>query len=191
VSVAQAVPFVQTKCTGVEPRRVGLRHPSIAPYGAFSCADGRKLLISIQNEREWASLCAHVLGDADMERDERFRTSTLRVANRAALDERVQACFAQSAAEDLKKRLLDAGIAFGQLSSVTDLTKHPQLRTVSYKSEVGSVVEMPAPAILPHADRLGDAPRLGQHTAAILAEFAACAAPGGDGSSSSSTKVHN
>ena len=55
------VPFLQTRHGGKAPERVGLKHPTIAPYGAFTCADGRDILVSIQNEREWADFCREVL----------------------------------------------------------------------------------------------------------------------------------
>ena len=47
-----SVPYLQTRYGGKAPARVGLKHPTIAPYGAFTCADGRDIVISIQNERE-------------------------------------------------------------------------------------------------------------------------------------------
>ncbi len=46
------VPYLQTRYGGKAPTRQGLRHPSIAPYGIFTCGDGREILISIQNDRE-------------------------------------------------------------------------------------------------------------------------------------------
>ncbi len=46
---------------GKSPKRVGLAHPSIAPYGVFTTRDGKPLLISIQSEREWVKLCSDVL----------------------------------------------------------------------------------------------------------------------------------
>lgn len=45
------VPLMQQRYTGSPPKRAGLEHPSIAPYGAFDTKDNRKILISIQNER--------------------------------------------------------------------------------------------------------------------------------------------
>ena len=47
---------------GEAPRRVGLNHPSIAPYGAYSCLGGEQVVISIQNEREWSSFCKQGTG---------------------------------------------------------------------------------------------------------------------------------
>ncbi len=80
------VPYLQTRYGGRKPARVGLRHPTIAPYGAYDCADGKAVLISVQNEREWRRLCAEVLGHPDLATDPRFVTNSLRVANRPALE---------------------------------------------------------------------------------------------------------
>ena len=41
---------------------MGLAHPTIHPYGVFPTSDkARPVLVSVQNEREFASLCATVL----------------------------------------------------------------------------------------------------------------------------------
>src|SRR5579872_4637862 len=50
---------------GKPPKRIGLAHPSISPYGVFRSKDGKDILISIQNEREWKKLCTDVLGAPD------------------------------------------------------------------------------------------------------------------------------
>jgi itaconate CoA-transferase len=47
------VPWIAHEYGGRTPQRVGLAHPSIAPYGIFTCSDGISYLISIQNEPEW------------------------------------------------------------------------------------------------------------------------------------------
>ena len=83
------VPYLQARYGGQPPQRVGLKHPTIAPYGAFPCADGKQVLLSIQNEREWVRLCGEVLGEAALAADPRFASNSARVANRAALDARV------------------------------------------------------------------------------------------------------
>ena len=60
------VPLLYYEGTGQVPARVGLAHPSICPYGAFATLDGQLVLISIQNEREWARFCETVLGEPDL-----------------------------------------------------------------------------------------------------------------------------
>ena len=87
------VPLLHYEYGGKAPERVGLKHPSIAPYGAFPTADGTQVVISIQNEREWRNLCEKVLGRPEMASDPRFDSNTRRVANRPALDGEIAAIF--------------------------------------------------------------------------------------------------
>ena len=85
------VPLLYFQGTGRAPQRMGLAHPSICPYGAFATKDGALVLISIQNEREWATFCAAFLDAPDLPKQPGFETNNIRVANRAMVDERVGA----------------------------------------------------------------------------------------------------
>src|SRR3546814_12946079 len=42
------------------PPRVGLNHPSIAPYGVYACKSGEEVVFSIQNKRAWKRLVEEV-----------------------------------------------------------------------------------------------------------------------------------
>src|SRR6202011_5668 len=95
---------------GNPPQRMGLAHPSIAPYGVFTSKDGKGILISIQSEREWKKLCADVLGQPDLPSDPRFANMVERVRNRALTDKTVGDSFAALTRNDLLKRLADADI---------------------------------------------------------------------------------
>src|SRR3546814_7803695 len=68
------------------PPRVGLNHPSIAPYGVYACKSGQEVVFSIQNEREWKRLVEEVLRRPEMLADPRFADNSARVANRPAPD---------------------------------------------------------------------------------------------------------
>ena len=59
------VPLLYYEGTDQVPQRVGLERPSVHPYGVFGTADGRPVLISIQNERERARCYGVVLGEPD------------------------------------------------------------------------------------------------------------------------------
>ncbi len=122
------VPYLQHHHGGFTPQNHGLKHPSIAPYGAFTCGDNKQILISIQNEREWQSLCEIALGDPDMARDERFSSSTRRLENRQILDDRIEAVFRQDDRETVIQKLAAAGIAYDRLSDLDDLATHPQVK---------------------------------------------------------------
>jgi len=115
------VPYLQARYGGKPPRRMGLKHPTIAPYGAFACADGKAVILSIQNEREWARLCAEVLGDASLAADPRFRTNNDRVANRPALDAIVAATLARHTRGEAMRMLeARAGVYDGILKGILE-----------------------------------------------------------------------
>jgi itaconate CoA-transferase len=166
------VPYLQRQYGGSMPPRPGLNHPSIAPYGVFSCRDG-DILLSIQNEREWVRLCADVLGDAAMAADERFREPVARVANRPALDGRINAAFGRQARKDVAAALFKADIAYGMLNDVDGLIGHPQLRTITCQTPEGEVTVIAPPAVVAdETARYRAVPALGAHDAAVRAEFA-------------------
>ncbi|SNT39663.1 Crotonobetainyl-CoA:carnitine CoA-transferase CaiB [Tardiphaga sp. OK246] len=140
------VPLLNAEA-GNEPKRMGLAHPSIAPYGVFRSKDGKDILISIQSEREWKILCAKVLGNADLAADPRLVNGVERVRNRAFTDQTVSAIFGSLGRDELLKRLTDADIAFAEVNTMADLTNHPHLRRITVNTPNGEV-SYPAPAAI-------------------------------------------
>jgi itaconate CoA-transferase len=138
-----AVPYLQARYGGKAPERVGLRHPSIAPYGVFTCGDGKEFVLSIQNEREWVLFCEKVLLDASIAVDARFASNTLRTANRTELERQVQTVFSALTYAQAVDRLTESQTAYGAVNSVNDLIDHPQLRTKPMMVS-GKVVQVPA-----------------------------------------------
>jgi crotonobetainyl-CoA:carnitine CoA-transferase CaiB-like acyl-CoA transferase len=169
-----SVPYLQTRYGGKEPQRVGLKHPTIAPYGAYTCADGRDIVISIQNEREWADFCRDVLLEPDLPLDPRASSNAARVANRPWLDGKVAAVFARLTSADLIDRLMTAQTAYGSVNGVQDLIAHPQLRTRRMPVG-GKSVEVPALPWITEWDaaEYPAAPAIDQHGKALREEFAA------------------
>ena len=159
-----AVPYLQARYGGKAPERVGLKHPSIAPYGAFTCSDGREIVLSIQNEREWAAFCTAVLGDASIATDPRFASNALRVQHRAEVDAAIQAVFGRLTHGQATDRLTEAQTAYGAINSVHDLIAHPQLRTKPMTVH-GRRVEVPAAPYRTDWDdeAYGPVPGIGEH----------------------------
>ncbi|MCU0984663.1 MAG: CoA transferase [Acetobacteraceae bacterium] len=167
------VPLMAYEGTGQAPKRIGLAHPSVAPYGAFTLSDGGQVLISIQNEREWVAFCRTVMRDEGFATDERFASNVARVRNRAALDERIAATFATLDRAAITERLNAAGTAYGFVNEVADFARHPALRRVSVATPGGAVAYAAPPVRWAEGARsYGAVPAIGQHSAAIRAEFA-------------------
>ncbi len=167
-----AVPLLHYDFGGKAPSRQGLRHPSIAPYGAFAAADGKEIVIAIQNEREWARFCAEILGDGALATDPRFTDNPRRVANRAALDAIVAAVFVRENRDALGRRLQAADIAFGNLNGVEDFSRHPQLRRLAVPTPEGEITVPSPPALFCAEAPSGGVPAIGEHSAMIRKEFA-------------------
>jgi itaconate CoA-transferase len=166
-----AVPLIQHE-GGQPPKRIGLAHTSIAPYGVFKTADGADILISIQSDREWRVLADKVLGDRALAADPAFATNVERVRRRAETDARVQAVFGATDEAALAKMLAASDIAFARVNDTALLAVHPHLRRIEVGTPSGPV-SYPAPAARSDGEprRYGPVPALGEHSAKIWAEF--------------------
>lgn len=159
---------------GTPPARTGLAHAVIAPYDAYPTRDGGRVLLSVQNDREWRRLAEQVLGRPELGTDPAFATNAARVARRERTDELVGAALATLDTDEALARLEAAGIACARLRDLTELAEHPQLAARQRWREVGSPAG-PLRALLPPITlpggtepRMGDVPALGEHTSAVL-----------------------
>src|SRR5580704_1207807 len=159
------VPLINSEA-GQPPKRIGLAHPSIAPYGVFRSKDGKDILISIQSEREWKKLCADVLGQPDLPNDPRLSNMVERVKNRPLTDGIVGDSFGSMTRDELLKRLAEADIAFAEVNTTADLAKHPHLRRIEVNTPNG-VVSYPAPAaiVVGEPRHYGAVPAIGERPA--------------------------
>ncbi|MFO1120566.1 MAG: CaiB/BaiF CoA-transferase family protein [Rhodospirillales bacterium] len=149
---------------GKPPRRIGLAHPSIAPYGVFATSDGRAILISIQSDREWVKFCADFLRQPEAGKDARFATNVARVSNRAATDALVAAAFAQLDEASARQRLDAADVAFASVNDMAGLSAHPHLRRITVGTGTGPVAfPAPAPIFVGAPRSYGPVPEVGEH----------------------------
>ena len=129
---------------GKSPKRVGLAHPSIAPYGVFQPKSGTPILISIQSDREWCMLAKYFINDESLGTDPRFATNLARVENRGETDAIVSAAFARYTSEEAINLLGTTNIALAQVNDMAGLSNHPHLRRITVDSPNGPV-SFPAP----------------------------------------------
>ncbi|MDQ8702991.1 CaiB/BaiF CoA-transferase family protein [Streptomyces sp. LHD-70] len=159
---------------GEPPVRTGLAHAVIAPYDAYATADGARVLLSVQNDREWRRLAEMVLERPELADDPAYATNAARTAHRAATDELVAKALGRLDVDTALARLEKAGIACARLRDVTEVAEHPQLaargRWREVGSPVGSLRALLPPVTLPGgADpAMGAVPALGEHTGALL-----------------------
>ncbi|MFJ9743443.1 CaiB/BaiF CoA transferase family protein [Streptomyces sp. NPDC101166] len=170
-------PAFYTRFGGTQPPRIGTQHATIAPYGANTCADGKDVLFSIQNEREWAALCERFLGQPGLVTDPRFATGSARVDHRAELNAIVAERFGELNSDAVTKLLDEADIANAGVNDIGEFLAHPVLSERDRWRDVRIPGEAVVPALLPPVDLAGTAPRMdpvpaaGEHTETVLAEL--------------------
>ncbi|MDL2080699.1 CaiB/BaiF CoA-transferase family protein [Streptomyces sp. GXMU-J15] len=167
-------PLHHTIHGGTPPERTGLAHAVIAPYDAYPTADGGRVLLSVQNDREWRRLAEQVLKRPELGTDPEFATNAARVANRQRTDEYVAEALGALGTDEALARLEGAGIACARLRDLSEVAEHPQLAARERWREVGTPVG-PLKALLPpitlpggESARMGDVPALGEHTGTLL-----------------------
>lgn len=166
-----AVPLLHFEHTGKVAGRHGMAHASIYPYRPYRCADG-EVIIAVQNAAQWGKFCRIVLERPQLENDERFSDNASRVANRLALDDAIEAAIGGLKQTEFVERLECAGIAYGRVSTLENLTSHPALKRETIKDGVGSLQVIASP--LPGArNRNASLPAIGEHTSVVREEFSA------------------
>lgn len=154
---------------GRTPKRIGLAHPSIAPYGVFTSRDRRQILISIQSDREWSKFCEAFLQRPDLASDPRFATNVERVRNRNETDRFVAEAFAGMDAHEASRILLEAELAYAGVNDMAGLAAHPHLRRITVQTPAGPV-DLPAPASIVIGDQreYGRVPAIGEHDSSVV-----------------------
>jgi crotonobetainyl-CoA:carnitine CoA-transferase CaiB-like acyl-CoA transferase len=169
-------PAYYTRYGGSQPDRIGVAHPTVAPYGTYDTANGERVLLAIQNEREWTTFCEVFLGDPAIATDERFARNSARVANRADLDHVIGRRCAELETATAIALLNRANVANARLNTVAQYLDHPVLserdRWRTIDTPTGAIQALLPPVTLRGIEqRMGPVPAVGQHTTTILADL--------------------
>src|SRR6266498_1512282 len=173
-SIIGAHAFQGTRWTvaGEVPVATGNHHPSIAPYGAFRCADGM-IQVAVANDGQWQRFGPVVGIDPA---DERFADNQRRVARRAELTGEIEQALARAGRARWLALLGRAGVPAGSIRTIDEVYEWEQTRSqglvISVDHPVLGRIELPGPSL--RFD--GATPRehmpppvLGQHDAAVRA----------------------
>lgn len=159
--------------TGEAPKPEGNRHPLIAPYESFPCADGF-INIAAANDSLFAKTC-EAIGLPECPKDPRFLNNGLRVKNREALLAAMEAQTKTFKLKDLQKILDAAGVPNGPIWSVGQTLTSEQAYALEMVKEMdhptcGKIKVTGVPVKLSHTPGGVELPppTLGQHTEEVL-----------------------
>jgi crotonobetainyl-CoA:carnitine CoA-transferase CaiB-like acyl-CoA transferase len=156
--------------TGREPARLGTAFPLIAPYEVFPAQDG-ELMVAAANDRLFAALCTAV-GAPALASDPRFATNPLRVEHREELRTVLVPAFAARRVDEWLEILEAAGVPVTPVRSLAEVARHEQTRALEILQELDgrSVLGLPLSADGERVRHRSRPPRLGEHSAEVLAE---------------------
>lgn len=158
----------------------GNHHPSLAPYGLFTTADGA-VQVAIGSESLWQAFCSVI--DLDPNHAD-FATNAARVAHRQALIDLIEASFAHRSSASVLEQLSAAGVPAGVVRSIDEVYNWPQTQSQGLVVEVEHQslgrIRLPGPPLRffgfdgdERTRREHDAPpTLGQHDADVRAWIA-------------------
>ena len=162
--------------SGVRPGREGNRNPHLTPAEAFRTADGYVTVV-LMNPDQWDRFC-RVLGDEVLRLEPRFATNADRLAHHAELRARVETALATAPTAEWVARFEAAAIAAGPIYEFDEVFADPQVRHLGLVTEVeqpgyGTVrmLDFPFGASATPSRVRRPAPRLGEHTAEVLAQL--------------------
>ena len=170
-ALAWAAPRIHGQINeGRESKRYGTAHPGLVPYQGFDTLDG-PMMICAGNDRLFAKL-ASVMGHPEWCDDERFETNRQRLKNREAIVSAIQNILAAEPRALWVSRLEAAGVPVAPINTIQEALEEPQVQEIDMLRQVNGAdfvlagLPLSFDAIRPEVT--GPAPRLGEHTAAIL-----------------------
>ena len=160
----------------IQPK-VGNASPFYAPYGTFTCRDGRDIQIASFNNKFFHNVCRAIERE-DLIDDPRFETGESRLEHEAALNAEIQAAFATRDCDDMMRRLSEADVMAAPVNTYHETfadpqVQHNQMAVEVEHARVGKIKVGGIPAKLkktPGAVRMAP-PTLGQHTREVLQEI--------------------
>lgn len=161
--------------TGQNPARLGNQHPNIVPYQVFATQDGH-VVISVGNDPTFRRF-AEAFDLGHLLADDRFATNAARVANRVFVTDTLAPTFAAHSTAWWVERLEGLKIGCGPINTLDQVFNDPQVQARGMVMEMADDRGTPVKVIAnpvrlsatPPSYRAAP-PRLGQHTAEVLAE---------------------
>ena len=162
--------------SGTSPMQMGNAHMNIAPYEVLPVKDGH-FILAVGNDGQFQKFCA-VVGLDDLPGNPDFATNPARVANRAALRAKMIERLATLERDPLLAALEKAGVPASPINTIGQMFADPQTiaRGMRMDLDDGHGNRLPsvrAPMVMSGTPLKYErpSPRLGEHTAEIMAEL--------------------
>ncbi len=112
------------------PQRMGSQHPNIAPYGEiFYTNDNKPIILATGTEKQFRELC-EILSVPEIAEDERFKTNTLRLSNRAVLNEKLMPAFQKMTAEKILERCHELQVPVAPIRNLEEVFEIPAAKNL-------------------------------------------------------------
>ncbi|TPI52541.1 MULTISPECIES: CaiB/BaiF CoA-transferase family protein [unclassified Mesorhizobium] len=162
--------------SGKSPVQMGNAHMNIAPYEVLPVRDGH-IILAVGNDGQFARFCA-VVGLDELPGNPDFATNPARVANRAALRERIVEALKTKDRDPLLAKLEAASVPASPINTIGQMFADPQAIARGMRLDLddghGNLLpSVRAPMIMSETPLVYErpSPRLGEHTDEILAEL--------------------
>lgn len=148
-----------------------------AIYRTFETADDRLVFIGVTSDKHWERFCK-VFGREDLLADESLATNNMRIAERDRLLPELERVFKDMTRDEIVALAEEAEIPFAPIARPEDLFDDPQLNEggslLNVLLEDGRMTRLPRLPMAIEGDDFGirmQAPRIGEHTRAVLREL--------------------
>ena len=162
--------------SGKSPVQMGNAHMNIAPYEVVPVRDGH-IILAVGNDSQFQRFC-QVVGLNDLPDDPDFATNAARVVNRARLRDRMIERLAFLDRTPLLAALEAANVPASPINTIGEMFADPQTIARGMRLDLddghgNSLPSVRAPMLMSETPLAyhRPSPRLGEHTAEILAEL--------------------
>ena len=111
---------------GEAPKRMGAAHPTLVPYQAFMCNDGKYINVAVGSERIWGRFCQG-MGREDLKDHPDYATNSVRVNHRGAMVSMLQEIFLTRPVAEWVEELQAANVPCGPINDLADVFADPQV----------------------------------------------------------------
>jgi crotonobetainyl-CoA:carnitine CoA-transferase CaiB-like acyl-CoA transferase len=121
--------------TGNTPKRMGSKHPNIAPYGdIYWSADKKAFVLAIGSDTQFLKLIS--LFKSEKLHSIQYQTNTSRVEHRNELNAELSVLFSDFEMCELKNHFLKLNIPFGEIKNISEVFQSANANEMIYEEEI-------------------------------------------------------